>query len=388
MDTDYLVIPKRINVGFQERYDTYTQKLAYVIYYDDKGVLRKEKSWQSWRNKKIPNQEFDNVPTSGFVLNKKAGGYKSGWDFRQSYIRVYDPRDFEFEITVENLLMILENCVCTPGKGLEGEFVYSWSGTELVLLPVKSPDYQKAKQYNKKLETVGSFTVKDLKAGHTYVTKKDEELIFLGKYDWYDEKCQWDSFNKELKKGIRYLFAEPRSEYRSKDGEFRFCCKAMAQSTVKNNIIGLVSEEVPDVFDEMLERVQHSEHISPIDYKNIELLDMTFEQFAKMVYDGQKIFFYDNGVLKYTSRFEDINNNTFYRRELNEFAIKCYCKTYSKDENINACVLNKNILEKNIFKSFQVFYDDMKPKIGILHLENGNVYKNFFTGICENFYIS
>lgn len=115
---------------------------------------------------------------------------------------------------------------------------------------------------------------------------------------------------------------------------------------------------------------------------------MTFEQFAKMVYDGQKIFFYDNGVLKYTSRFEDINNNTFYRRELNEFAIKCYCKTYSKDENINACVLNKNILEKNIFKSFQVFYDDMKPKIGILHLENGNVYKNFFTGICENFYIS
>lgn len=202
MDTDFLVIPKRINVGFQERYDTYTKKLAYVIYYDEKGVLRKEKSWQSWRNKKIPNEEFDNVPISGFVLNKKAGGYKSGWDFRQSYIRVYDPRDFEFEITVENLLMILENCVCIPGKGLEGEFVYSWSGTELVLLPVKSPDYQKAKQYNKKLETVGSFTVKDLKAGHTYVTKKDEELIFLGKYDWYDEKCQWDSFNKELKKAF------------------------------------------------------------------------------------------------------------------------------------------------------------------------------------------
>ena len=112
-----IFIPKRINVGYQNRLDTYTGKLAYVIYYDEKGVLRKETSWNGWRDKDIPNTEFDNVPTEGFVFNKKVGDYSSGWDHRQAYCRVYDPRGFEFEITIENLLYILENCSCIKGKG-------------------------------------------------------------------------------------------------------------------------------------------------------------------------------------------------------------------------------------------------------------------------------
>lgn len=39
-----IFIPKKIKVGFQERSDTFTKKLAYVIYYDQKGKLRKEKN--------------------------------------------------------------------------------------------------------------------------------------------------------------------------------------------------------------------------------------------------------------------------------------------------------------------------------------------------------
>ena len=123
-----IFVPKRINVGFQERSSTYTGKLAYVIYYDEKGTLRKEKSWNGWRNKEIPNEEFDNVPTEGFVLNKHVGGYASGWEHRNSYCRVYDPRNFEFEISIENLLYILECCDSIKGKGLQGEFVYAWDG--------------------------------------------------------------------------------------------------------------------------------------------------------------------------------------------------------------------------------------------------------------------
>jgi len=59
-----LYIPKRICVGYQNREGTYTKRLAYVIYYDDKGVLRKEKSWQSWRNQNING-------LMGSVLRKK-----------------------------------------------------------------------------------------------------------------------------------------------------------------------------------------------------------------------------------------------------------------------------------------------------------------------------
>src|SRR5271170_5491801 len=101
-----LFIPDKIKIGFQEREGTYTKKLAYVIYFDQKGVLRKEKSWESWRDKKIPALEFSNESTAGFVLNKGVGGQRCsyGWNARNEYIRVYDPRDFEFEISVANLL--------------------------------------------------------------------------------------------------------------------------------------------------------------------------------------------------------------------------------------------------------------------------------------------
>ena len=93
-----IYIPEKIKVGYQNRNDTYTKKLAYVIYYDEKGKLRKETSWNSWRDEKIEPDDFDNEPTRGFVLNKKVGGDRYGWNPRQTYTRVYDPRGFEFEI--------------------------------------------------------------------------------------------------------------------------------------------------------------------------------------------------------------------------------------------------------------------------------------------------
>lgn len=145
-----LFIPQKIKVGFQNRSDTYTGKLAYVIYYDQKGVLRKKTSWESWRDEQIEPIEFDNVPTSGFVLNKSVGGARASydWNVRNEYIRVYDPRDFEYEISVPNLLYILRECNCYKGKGLEGNFVYAWWGTELVLLPEDSEDYKSSKSNN------------------------------------------------------------------------------------------------------------------------------------------------------------------------------------------------------------------------------------------------
>lgn len=53
-----LYIPKKLNVGFQKRDDTYTGLLGYVIYWDDKGKLRKEPSWNSWRHKPGDKKKF------------------------------------------------------------------------------------------------------------------------------------------------------------------------------------------------------------------------------------------------------------------------------------------------------------------------------------------
>ena len=199
--TQQLFIPETIRVGYQERKDTYTGKLAYVIYFDAKGKLRKEASWTSWchlkdeysyiwkdgertqsetpTRKGIPFNDFENVPTEGFVLNKKVGDYKSDWNHRMAHVRVFDPRGFEFEISVENLLFILAEGDCTRGKGLEGKFVYSWDGTELVLLPTHCNDYQNCAKFTKLQGK--KLSLKDIVAGNTYTMKDQSEYVYVGR---------------------------------------------------------------------------------------------------------------------------------------------------------------------------------------------------------------
>lgn len=175
-------IPKQIKVGYQKREDTFTEKLAYVIYYDQKGELRKENSWQSWRDKTLGDDTFVNDPISGFVLNKHAGGYSSGWNHRQSYCRVYDPRGFEIEITIDNLLWILDWVDCYKGKGLDGKFCYGWVGTDLVLIPECTEDYQESKTFSDSLFKKPDTKKSDLVVGSSYKFKDGSELAYVGEF--------------------------------------------------------------------------------------------------------------------------------------------------------------------------------------------------------------
>ncbi len=193
-----LFIPDKIKVGFQNRTGTYSGKLAYVIAQDKRGAWRKETSWESWRDKTIEPQEFENTPTEGFVLNKKVGGYKSDWNFRQAYSRVHDPRGFEFEIKIDNLLYILEHTNSIKGKGLEGEFVYSWDGKDLVLLPKAAPEFKTNTDASAQL---GKFAAKDLVAGRKYLFADGEELYYLGRH-----KTTPKTYYKTLKPYNAYLF--------------------------------------------------------------------------------------------------------------------------------------------------------------------------------------
>ena len=208
---EQLFIPTRIKVGFDKREDTYTKMLAYVIYYDAKGKLRKEGSWEGWRDKKIAPQEYDNIPTEGFVLNKQVGGgggYHYDWGGRMEKVRVFDPRGFEFEITTDNLLFILQEATSTKGKGLEGNFVYAWSGKDLVLIPCDCEEYRKSQSYTTGLS--GKVSTKDLIPGCIYSTKKQEELIYLGKFNFADH----DYYGFSVTKG--HVFARKITKVKHK----------------------------------------------------------------------------------------------------------------------------------------------------------------------------
>lgn len=205
MSLTKMIIPKTINVGFNKREDTYTKKLAYIIYTDAKGVLRKETSWEGWRDKSIPAQAFDNVPTSGFVLNKKVGGNRYSWNPRNTYVRIYDPRDFEFEITVPNLLFILQETNSIKGKGLEGEFVYAWDGKDLVLLPVGCEEYNSCADFTHKQTT--KVDRSEIKEGSVYQMKDLREVMYLGKHEWAEEHG-WGIYRDYYPVGKRHIFID------------------------------------------------------------------------------------------------------------------------------------------------------------------------------------
>lgn len=262
-------IPSKINVGFQNRSDTYTGKLAYVVYTDDNGVLKKETSWNNWRDKKISPQEFENIPTDGFVLNKKVGETRWSHDPRKAWVRVYDPRDFEFEIDVSNLLLILQECTSVKGKGLEGKFVYAWSGGKLLLLPVDSQEYKESVAFKKAV--ANKVTKEDIKEGYCYLNKNGDEVMYLGRLPYWFFHRDWENSKLEFKSEKKNIFA-----YLDPNKKDYFVESGFA------NILSKVSDDPSPIFAEKFDKYKKSKHGSgPVKLVPVQKTSGSYMDFVK-----------------------------------------------------------------------------------------------------------
>lgn len=347
---DKLFIPEKINVGYQNRNDTYTGKLAYVIYWDNKGKLRKERSWNTWRNNKIKPTEFANEPTEGFVLNKGVGGVKgswSSWNTRNEYIRIYDPRDFEFEISVANLLFILQECSSIKGKGLEGEFVYSWQGTELVLLPVCSEEYNKSIIHTKRQDI--KFNKDDLKEGYSYVLKNGDKVLYLGRYiynNYNNYNYNTSRYEKFNPLGMKHIFY--KLENANKDSFIPISgFTQIAEKTSSSEL-----SEYPDV----LERFLKSNYNGAV--KRIELVKSDWpnqnNSGIRLIREGDKYYLANVCYYNYTSYYWRHNNKKGYEVTKNSQEFKLEVKNGRiKIPNMT----NYKLLSKTSYSS--------KPKIDI-----------------------
>lgn len=326
-----IYIPKKIKVGYQNRPDTYTKKLAYVIYYDEKNKLRKETSWNNWRDEKIEPDDFDNEPTRGFVLNKKVGDYSGDWgNHRQAYCRIYDPRGFEFEITINNLLYILENCDCLKGKGLDGEFVYGWDRKDLILIPVDSPDYKEIKTRTDKIQNGKRFKGKDLIIGATYLTKNEEKWIYMGRFDKWDTEINryytywrggggywlqslddtWTMRNddkhgayRQINKGKYYWFCT---------GENNGWCRYQnyifeSRKSIGDILIDCIDEKPNQKYSEMFSDLENN-HFSynPVDYNSITYANLSYEKLLEIT--NSENFYRMNAYDKDLNNFEAYKN--------------------------------------------------------------------------------
>lgn len=335
-----LFIPEKIKVGYNTRDDTYTGKLGYIIYYDQKGILRKEKSFESWRDKELDCHEFENVPTSGFILNKKAGGNKYSYNPRQTYSRVYDPRGFEFEITIPNLLYILQECDCTKGKGLDGEFVYSWDGKDLVLLPAISNDYKECMIYTG-LQSC-KMSVKDLKEGFTYIDSSMRKLIYLGKYNYTERQFSYQTrYNEQDTLTKKYIFIDTDTDINNEED--------ICVYHTLNNITTIkqcINENIVNDFSTLLQNYLMSPYcskfigyeISPIP---LELLVNRPSNSYTFYKKGQNIttrFFYEKDNWVYYS-----DGSRYYNRGYNSN----YAKILSNDEIVDAYEMRTAYLYEN-----------------------------------------
>lgn len=363
-----IFIPKTINVGYQNRSGTYTGKLAYVIYYDEKGKLRKEASWNGWRDENIPNNEYDNIPTEGFVLNKKAGDYSTGWDHRHAYCRVYDPRGFEFEITIENLLYILENANCIKGKGLEGEFVYGWDGKDLVLMPVESPDYKEISEFNKIIHNNECVKAKDLIIGATYLTKDNENWIYMGKFDVYDRYENWKN------KGKHFWFWK---------GSYFEHYRSMP----KNKFIKCIDDKCNEKYADIFDKLEGESEYSPYDSSKDEYKYFTLDEFKKgdywerirfisEYYSGNKYVFEtykrdDNLYIIYKIQMEYMHYGPYEER----VKVTDIFPTTSKMVKSNRYPYNDKEEKHMIPVTIEQIFETMKPMYIQKHLANGKEYK-------------
>lgn len=269
-------IPKNIIVGFNKREDTYTGKLGYVCSINSKGKADQQ-SLYTWSDKEMGFIETENEPTSGFVLNKRVGGKSYSWNPRQVKARVYDPRGWEFEISMDNLLYILEWSQSFPGKALDGEFVYAWGyGNGVYLLPVESHEYKTLMEASDKDKTP-TIKKKDLKDKSLYYGRnrdtakyhKTSNYIVMGSYgyvEFFNKKPVWLSIKgntpstftpiKELDMDSHKFINKENSIFRIFD-----VSKPLNYTIVENNVKHIHSDKLINVFYNSYYRDQSKSHI-------------------------------------------------------------------------------------------------------------------------------
>lgn len=358
-----IFIPKKIKVGYNERKDTYTKKLAYVIYFDEKGKLRKETSWEGWRDKKIEPDEYDNVPMSGFVLNKKVGDYSDGWNHRKSYCRVYDPRNFEVEVNIENLLYILENSSSIKGKGIEESLIYAWDGKDLFLMPVSSPDYQEITKFSNILNDNLTIKAKNLKLGAIYKTKDNKELVYLGKFDYYDSKYNRDlkKYEDGVNKGKHFYFRDMSDKFYS-DSTEKF-------KNITGKLISIVDENCHEEYAKWVKALEDKAYFSPEDPEKDVWCDYTLEEFEKKINYIEGKYYCSTNIYDSNKIQRDIRKDNYGSNQQFYYYVKAKNPMWGGYYSSEPCYIGNTVEE---------MFNFLKPKYKKIYLKNGNFCRKEF----------
>lgn len=168
-------IPNTVYVGFRVR----DGELLGFLTPDgtDASAMKRRATVDKWRDSSIQPMTFTNDAIMGFKMVKSIQRY--GWNGGNVVVRILDPRGFEMEITVANLLAIMEENVIAQGE-IQTPCLWGRDGGKNYLIPTDSQIYRDAVAHTElKKQNVKKIPTNELKIGDT-IRRTDGSLALYG----------------------------------------------------------------------------------------------------------------------------------------------------------------------------------------------------------------
>ena len=92
-------------------------------------------------------------------------------------MRVKDPRGFEIELTIKNIVFLLSTCTIQKNI-IKNKLIYTFLSGQHFLMPTTCTEYKNAMKYTNTL--FKKKTITNIKIGDIFSTKTIKEFIYLG----------------------------------------------------------------------------------------------------------------------------------------------------------------------------------------------------------------
>lgn len=199
---------------FEENYVGYIIRngeapLAFLTPYEDNvnGKKRQESvnNWIKYNSnfrgaKKFGPEIIKNEPRTGF----KIVGSSSRWSTSNKHARIYDPEGYQLEITIENLIELLQEVTVEKGR-IKDKMIWLRNGANNYLSLYDSERYKKAT--NPKREKAISYNIGDVGKDsynneYQYLGKVNIEFESLGfnRTKVFSQQYRWNTISYENKR--------------------------------------------------------------------------------------------------------------------------------------------------------------------------------------------
>ena len=264
-------------------------------------------------------------------------------------------------------------------------------------MPVDSPDYKEISAFSDKINDKQDIKAKDLVVGATYLTKDNEEWIYMGKYDTYDNYCYTRDDIEETfttykalrewcqKQGITYDSNYSYCEYEYKyttgyvgkqfwfyTGDSHYRQFMHQKSFPKNKIVCCSDDTCSEKYADLFYEMEGDHRYSPYDpskdeYKSWDIDDFKHEvetqcwfkfiSKCKGEYNTFELHHEGSGKYTITEGYIDEKN------------------TYFKRSDLFPCEETSYYGKRMIPVTLEEIYEKMHPEYIKMYLKNGREYE-------------